>query len=64
MGVVLWNHIYNSNILFSEVIKILILIMMKVLDIGNPLWDIIPLILYFIMPSTDPTSFQRISMET
>ena len=36
----------------------------KVLDFGNPkLWDIIPLIIYFIMPSNmDPTSFQRISM--
>jgi len=63
IGVVLWNHIYNSNILFSEVIKNSNFDYEKVLDIGNPkLWDIIPLILYFIMPSTDPTSFQRISM--
>ena len=58
IGVVLWNHIYNSNILFSEVIKNSNFDYEKVLDIGNPkLWDIIPLILYFIMPSTDPTSF-------
>ena len=46
--IVLWNHIYNSNILFSEVIKNSNFDYEKVLDIGNPkLWDIIPLILYF-----------------
>ena len=63
IGVVLWNHIYNNNIAFSEIIENSNFDYKKVLDIGNPkLWDMIPLILYFIMPSTDPTSFQRISM--
>jgi hypothetical protein len=62
IGIILWNHIGNTNISFSATndpnfdYK-------KVLDFTSiKFWEMIPLILYFAMPTIDSMDFQRISM--
>ena len=63
VGIILWNHINTTDITFSTVIKNSNFDWKKIFDLGDPkFWSMILLIFYFIMPSTDPTSFQRISM--
>jgi Na+/proline symporter len=58
IGIILWNHIHNANISFSSVIKDSNFDYKKIFDFGDlKFWNMIPLIFYFIMPSTDPTSF-------
>lgn len=63
IGIILWNHISNTDISFSAAIENSHFDYKQVLDFSNPkFWSMITLIFYFIMTSTDPTSFQRISM--
>lgn len=62
IGIIIWNHIGNTDVSFSTTndpnfdYK-------KVLDFTSiKFWEMIPLILYFAIPSLGSMDFQRISM--
>jgi Na+/proline symporter len=64
IGVIIYNHITSeNNFSFNDVIRTANFNYKEVFNLGNPkFWEMIPLILYFALPSMDPTGFQRVSM--
>ena len=64
IGVIIYNHITSeNNFSFNDVIRTANFNYKEVFNISNPkFWEMIPLILYFALPSMDPTGFQRVSM--
>lgn len=63
IGVIIWNQLYHQDLSFTAILETPEFNYKEVFNIDNPkFWGMIPLLLYFAIPSTDPASFQRIAM--
>jgi len=62
-GIMIWNQLYSSGFSLSEALQVQKFSFSHVLDFENPkFWDMIPIILVYIMPAMRSEEFQRISM--
>ena len=63
VGIMIWNHVYDLNLPFSATLQTPQFNYKEIFNFSNPkFWEMIPLFLYFTIPTTDPTCFQRIAM--
>lgn len=63
IGIIVWNKVHDQGISVAQVMENPNFNYREVLSFSNPkFWQMIPLILYFILPGIVPVDFQRISM--
>ncbi|RYE06233.1 MAG: hypothetical protein EOP33_03295 [Rickettsiaceae bacterium] len=63
IGIIIWQHVNHPGFSFDKVLQDPKFDIRAVLNFGNPkFWEMIPLILYFAIPSLEPDICQRISI--
>ena len=63
IGIIVWNNIFDSGFSLNTVTLDPKFNLMEVINFGNPkFWEMLPLLLYFAIPTIDAMDFQRISM--
>ncbi|PCJ23662.1 MAG: hypothetical protein COA94_08120 [Rickettsiales bacterium] len=63
VGIMIWNQLYFTGFSIDTALESPKFNIQRALNIGNPkLWEILPLMIYFTIPTMMPASFQRISM--
>ncbi len=63
IGIIVWNHTYDSGFTIAAALENSKFSWGNVVNFNNPkFWEMIPLMLYFIIPSIDSVDFQRISI--
>jgi Na+/proline symporter/signal transduction histidine kinase len=63
IGIMIWNHVYDLNLPFTATLQTAQFDYKEIFSFDNPkFWEMIPLFLYFTIPTTDPACFQRIAM--
>lgn len=63
VGILIWNQLHDGGVEISQIFNEPKFNLLEVINLGNPqFWHMIPLILYFGVPTIDPMDFQRISM--
>lgn len=63
IGIIVWNSVFDAGFSFALATQDPKFSLSEVINFGNPkFWELIPLILYFSIPTIDAMDFQRISM--
>jgi Na+/proline symporter/signal transduction histidine kinase len=63
IGIIVWNSVFDSGFSLAVATQAPKFNLSEVINFGNPkFWQMIPLLLYFAVPTIDAMDFQRISM--